>query len=133
MANRHFSQNVLTMNRGTVILSGYFSLAADASVSSTATTLANTFPGVLSVAKASTGTYTVTLQDKYVKRLAAHANLEDGATALDAKVSATDVSAATPTITIKTLSSANAAVDTTATATVCVTLVLRNSKGNKGE
>src|SRR5687768_141843 len=132
MANRHFSQNIFAMERGMVILSGSFAVAADASATAnTAAVLANTFPGVLSVVKSSTATYTITLQDKYIRLLGISLSVVGG-TVLDVKQStAPAVSSATPTITlITTNGSMVETANTTTVATVYVTLFLRNSKGN---
>lgn len=135
MANRNFSRDLGTLERGMVVLSGYFVVGTDASATAnTAAVLANTFPGVTSVTKSSTGTYTLLLQDRYLKLMGISLSVQGG-TVLNVKQStANAVNSATPTITlITTNGSMVETANTTTVATVYVTLFLRNSKGNIGE
>jgi hypothetical protein len=60
MANRYFKQFPLVKSPRTIILAGKIRLAADASVTSSTIDFA-------SVTKTATGTYKITLQDKYVE------------------------------------------------------------------
>jgi len=62
MANRWFNQFKGSLEKGVVQLDGYVNLAADASVTS------ETILGA-SVAKTTTGIYTITLEDSYPKLL----------------------------------------------------------------
>jgi hypothetical protein len=62
MANRWFNQFKGSLEKGLVMLDGYVSIAADASV------VSETILGA-SVARTTTGTYTITLEDEYPKVL----------------------------------------------------------------
>ncbi len=120
MANRYLRQFVLTQDPKQVLISGNISLSSAAAVSST-----DFNSLVSSVIKSGTGTYTLTLADKYQKLRACHLDIQCSDLAVSVVCSADDVSSA-KTITIKTVD-AGAAADVTAAAKIFVTLVLKDS------
>ena len=118
MADRTFN-NVQALDKKVVWLHGVINLSAAAAVSS------STILGA-SVAKTTTGTYTITLADKYPELLAVHAQF-GAATAVDqaCQIGAVDVASA-GTIVIRTQVAATA-TDVSAAAQIYVSICLKNS------
>ena len=131
MANRWFNQFKGSLERGVVSLDGYINLADDASVTS------ENILGA-SVAKATTGIYTITLEDSYPKLLSCSVTLWSlGTAAIAVKVlDAFDAAGTTvgsgmanvKSIKIATVTPATgAAVDTTVDVGISVHMVFKNS------
>lgn len=117
MANRYFSQFVLTPTKRQVVLAGKIDLSAAAAVD------ASNIPHV-TVTKSGTGEYTLTLDDKYVEMRSAQATMlttED----VQARLKSHDVTSA-KTVVIET-ATAGSPADVTAAAEIHVTLVLKDS------
>lgn len=120
MANRYLRQFVLSQDPKQVLISGNVSLSAAAAVSS------SSFPSlVASVVKSATGTYTITLSDKYVSLRSCNVSVETADPTISAIIASTDVSSA-KTIVLKTVVS-GAVADITAAAKLHVSLVLKDS------
>ena len=123
MANRQFIQSFFSFFRAPVMLAGKINLHTDASVLST-----SKIKGA-SIAKTSTGVYTITLQDKYNTLISANVTPMFAATVADlaVEVVSADVSSA-KTIVLRTKTiSTGAAVDVSAATTLYVNLMLGNS------
>jgi hypothetical protein len=121
MANRYFSQFLLSMRKGHVTEAGSISLSSAAAVSS------SDFSSlVTSVVKSATGLYTITLADKYVGLLNVQVVLEGGQNGTSAKVQSADPISA-KTVVVRTVDAAGANVDVTAAAKIHVTISLKNS------
>lgn len=119
MANRNFEQYSYSLIKKKVDVAGYAVLSATGAVDS------QVIMGAV-FAKSATGTYTLTLQDKYNELLFAQPVLAENAEDLKAVVTASDV-ANTKVITIKLVDDTGAAADVTATAKLYVHLILKNS------
>ena len=123
MANRQFIQSFFSFFRAPVMLAGHIDLASNAAVSTT-----TKIKGA-SVAKTTTGVYTITLEDKYSSLLSVNVTPLFAATVADLGVevvSADVTSAKTIVLRTKTIST-GAAVDVGAATVLYVNLVLGNS------
>lgn len=119
MANRNFEQYSYSLIKKKVDIAGYAVLSAAGAVSS------QEIMGA-AFAKSATGTYTLTLDDKYNSLLFAQVELAQNVEDLKAIVSASDV-AGTKVVTLKLIDDAGAAKDVTAAAILYVHLILKNS------
>jgi hypothetical protein len=124
MANRQFNPMFASLEKGAVVLSGTISLNASAAVTGF------NILGAASVTKTGTGTYRITLRDRYVRLLGLHVDMSLGTLADRIVVPAptTDVTAATPIVDLITKSGTGVAgADVGSASTIFVTLVLKNS------
>jgi hypothetical protein len=120
MANRFLRQFVLSQDPKQVLIAGNISLSAAAAVSS------SSFNSLVSsVAKSATGTYTITLSDKYQLLRSCNVSFEGTDATISAFISSTDVSGA-KTIVIKT-ALAGVVADVTSATKLHVSLVLKDS------
>lgn len=118
MANRRFEQFKYSLIKKQTEIEGIVTLSAAGAV------VTQDIPGA-TIAKTGTGTYTITLQDKYSKLMGIYSQLGSTAQDLQAVPGAADVvSAKTVVINTKT---AGVNTDPSATATLYVKIVLRNS------
>lgn len=121
--SKYFRDRVQSAESRPDLVTGKFSLSAAAAVSST------DMLKVASVVKTGTGTYTLTLQDKYASLRSAQISHVGSQVNVQAKVAAHDVSSA-KTISIRT-ETAGAAADVTAACEIHLSLVLRDSSVSK--
>jgi hypothetical protein len=119
MANRRFEQFKYSLIKKQTEIEGVISLAADASI------VSFDMPGVATVAKSSTGAYTVTLQDQYNACMGIYTQVAETAQNLEAKPGAQDVSVAKTVVVNTKVNGTN--TDATATCKIYVKIVLRNS------
>lgn len=120
MASRAF-RPLQALKNGVVILAGNFTTSAVGAIT------AQSFQGG-TITKTGTGTYRITLQDKYVGLLGCSLNMAQATvSAFEVQPgSTTDVTAATPIVDIVT-KNAGAAADVTSISTVYIDLTLNNS------
>lgn len=124
MANRTFNQFQGTLEKGLVQLFAEVSFGA-----SGAPTLVRG-KGVASVAKAATGTYTVTLQDTYIRTLGVASTWKGTAAPAGVVVVLNGdnvTNAAAPTVSLKIYDEAGAATEPASGEAVLVALTLSNS------
>ena len=120
MASRSFSK-VQSLNKEIKIIAGSFSIAASGGAATKVSGLG------YSVAKSTTGEYTITLEDSYPALIAANFNVE-AATPVDlvAQIDNHDVSAATPVV-VMNLNAAATPTEPSAVTIVHFSLFLQNS------
>jgi hypothetical protein len=120
MANRYLSQFASSIRKGLVIEGGTIQLSAAAAVTG------HTFSSLISsVVKSGTGTYTITLADKWVGHISVQATPESSLASLDLFIGSVDVVSAKQ-IVIKTAVS-NVLADVTAASNLHILLLLKNS------
>lgn len=120
MANRYFREKVLTGDARQVQIAGLINLSSAAAVSS------HTFNHLVSsVAKTATGTYTITLSDKYVELKSVTVSFEGASATVRPLVASTDVTS-TKTIVLKT-SDGTSIADVAAACKIHVNIVLKDS------
>ena len=120
MANRFLNQFVLNPRKGMVQEAGTISLDATGAVST------HGFSSLISsVTKSATGTYTITLADKWVGHFAVQVSVESTLATVVPVISSVDAASA-KTVVIKTAVS-GAIADVSAASKLHVTLILRNS------
>lgn len=127
MADRNFSEKQLSLEKGVVHL---FMKVAIGSSGAPTISAANS-RGISSIARNSTGDYTVTLADKYQKLLAFNCVFLDASGLPDAPLigldNSTDVTASTPVVRFVCCSSAGTAADPGSGETMYAHFVLSNS------
>lgn len=126
MANRMYNQFQGTLEKGVVQLFAEVSFGAAG-----APTLVRG-KGVASIAKASTGTFTVTLQDTYLRTLGLSTAWKGTAAPAGDNVvlntdNCTGATGGIPTVTLKVYSTAGSAIDPASGEAVLVALTLSNS------
>jgi hypothetical protein len=120
MANRYLNQFVLNPRKGMVQEVGTINLSAAAAVSS------HTFSSLIaSVVKSATGTYTITLADKWVGHFGVQVSVQSSLDTVSAAIVSVDAASA-KTVVLKTLIG-GAAADVTAASVLHVSLILKNS------
>jgi hypothetical protein len=122
MADTNFSP-IQCKTKGVKIIVGSITLSAAAAVT------ANSTDGILSVVKTGTGSYTVTLRDRYVSLQGLElALLAAGTAAFTVHATSQAVASATPTVVIKTCAiGTGAPADVGVACTIYFTLNLKNS------
>ena len=130
MANRNFANagKLYAMQVSPVMVTTAITIGAAGAVAS--------FVGPLtaSVALASTGIYTITLEDKYYAAISIHGSAQSPASGLSGvssieiqNASSTSVAATIPTITIKCLDADGAVVDPASGSVIDILAILNNS------
>jgi hypothetical protein len=123
MANKYFREKILTGDNRAINIAGSFSLNSSAAVTST-----NKNYLVESIAKTATGTYVITLADKYVALRSCTLTYEGASVNTLLTLSATDITSAR-TITIKTItnsSGTHAVADTGTACTIHFNIMLKD-------
>jgi hypothetical protein len=118
MASRRFEQFKYSLIKKQTEIEGVISIAADASIVST------DIPGA-TAAKTATGTYTITLADKYNACYGVYTQVAETAQNLEGKPGAVDVASAKTVLVNTKVNGTN--TDATATCKLYVKIVLRNS------
>jgi len=121
MAARYFTQFFYSFFKKPVLLAGPISLNASAAV------VSFDIKGVASVVKSGTGTYLVTLQDKYYSIVSPSASVVDSAQDVEVVYSAINLTAKTFTITTKV---AGAAANISDACVVYLNIVFNDSSAN---
>ena len=120
MASRNFSR-VQGLNKELKIIAGSFSIAASGGAATKLTGLGYT------VAKSTTGEYTITLADKYNALISGTATVQAATPVnLHAQIDSHDVTAATPTVVINLVAVATP-TEPSAVTVVNFTFILQNS------
>lgn len=123
MANRYFRSKVLSPDARPIMLSGKVSLSAAAAVSS------NNLDFTASVTKTGTGTYQITLQDKYAEVKSIQVSYEGAEADVSVKIASETVSS-TKLINLRT-ETAGVAADVTAACKIHFLLVVNDSSVTK--